>query len=248
MDVLPIARAALAGPEAANDETLLHGSAPNVYVPTALGLEALHRAGWIDGERRKMALPKYGPRNSLFLAHELQVRDVRVWLEECAQQSVGEQQVLKWVDGQDASLPFEGGCARPDAWFVYQLKAGVPPTVLVGLVEVDRATERGDRHWSQKVAAYAGLFASGALKEAIGYHRARVLVVTPSQERCDVLLQIIETLCETQRLPLETRERFWLTRRLSQEVSKKLLTLPFWRRGGHSGFSPLINLLPEKKR
>lgn len=238
VDVLPVARAALAGPAAANDETLLHGSAPNVYVPTGLGLDALHRAGWIDGERRKMALSRYGPKNSLFLAHELQVRDVRVWLEECARASAGEQAVLKWTDGMEATLPFEGGCARPDAWFVYQLRGGEPPKVLVGLVEVDRGTERGDRHWSQKVAAYAGLFESGQLAGLTGYHRARVLIFAPDTVRRDAVRLRLEE-CAQDRDVRPSLDRFWLAdKHLFREAN---FFMGAWNKAGSAKDVPLFN-------
>ena len=45
VDVLPVSRAALAPPGAPNDASLLYGSAPNVYAPTAQALKLLCRAG-----------------------------------------------------------------------------------------------------------------------------------------------------------------------------------------------------------
>lgn len=45
VDVLPVSRPALAAADAANDATLLYGSAPNVYAPTGRGLDMLVKAG-----------------------------------------------------------------------------------------------------------------------------------------------------------------------------------------------------------
>ena len=84
VSVLPVSRLALAPPDAVNDASLLYGSAPNVYAPTTDALQLLLRAGLIEREWAKRPPVVYGPKNSLFLAHELQVRDVRVWLERCA--------------------------------------------------------------------------------------------------------------------------------------------------------------------
>ncbi len=73
-------------------------------------------------------------RSSLFLAHEMAVRDVRVCLEAAG---AGGYEVESWRDGGDAAIrlraPQGPPSARPDARFVYHL-GGV---VLVGIVEVD---------------------------------------------------------------------------------------------------------------
>lgn len=189
VSVLPVSRLALASPDAANDASLLYGSAPNVYAPTTEALQMLLRAGLIERAWAKRPPVAYGPKNSLFLAHELQVRDVRVWLEMCAATSGGEQKVLTWKDGTDAVIELGNDAprrVRPDAWFVYQVKPaqnGSKPTVLVAFVEVDRGTERGERHWGEKLAAYAALFAGDALKKTTGYVNARILVITPDTRR-----------------------------------------------------------------
>jgi len=193
VDVLPVSRLALAPPDSPNDHALLYGSAPNVYVPTQLGLDALVLSGLIEMEKAKQAVPKYGPKNSLFLAHELQVRDVRVWLELAARSFQPDQRVLRWQSGSDAVLEVNGvPTARPDAWFIHRIgMRGDQETVLVGLVEVDRGTERGDKRWQEKLFAYETLFLSGALKATTGYMNARILVITPDQKRRDDLAAFV---------------------------------------------------------
>jgi len=124
VDVLPVSRAALSPPGAPNDASLLYGSAPNVYAPTARALETLHQSGLVDNQGAGRMKPGYGPKNSLFLAHELGVRDVRVWLELAARRH-GDQAVKEWHDGPEAAIDLGRTQApktlRPDAWFVYRL-------------------------------------------------------------------------------------------------------------------------------
>lgn len=228
VDVLPVSRAALASAEAPNDASLLYGSAPNIYAPTRQGFELACRAGLADSGAAPRRPLDYGPKNGLFLAHELQVRDVRVWLEDCAREHGGDHQVLRWTDGTEAALPYGNGCARPDAWFVYQIKArrdGNQPVILVGLVEVDRGTERGERHWSQKVRDYAGLFESGALAQLTGYRNARVLVLTPDVRRRDGLASLIES----QEPHSFGASRSWLAAR--SVLSSQTLSEPAWKCG-----------------
>lgn len=227
VSVLPVSRLALAPPNAANDASLLYGSAPNVYAPTTEALQLLLRAGLIEREWAKRPPVAYGPKNSLFLAHELQVRDVRVWLEVGAAASGGLQQVLAWKDGADAVIELGETSprrVRPDAWFVYQVRLaedGGRPTVLVALAEVDRGTERGERHWGEKLAAYGTLFAGNALKEATGYVNARVLIVTPDAQRRDHLAGLITKTTST------LASKFWLVEQAA--LGNLGLTLPVWR-------------------
>lgn len=238
VDVLPVSRAALAPPDAPNDASLLYGSAPNVYTPTARGLETLVKVGLIGAEDAKRPAPSYGPRNSLFLAHELAVRDVRVWLEGCARTHGGDHQVLEWRDGEAAAIRLgratAPSCVRPDAWFVYRLRGGEKPVVLVGLVEVDRGTERGNRRWQEKMGAYAALFADGHLLEGTGYKNARVLVITPDAHRRDLLAELIQTsVCPV------LAQRFWLAFR--GHLDSWDVTQPLWRRPDSQA---LLSLVP----
>ncbi len=240
VSVLPVSRLALAPPSAANDASLLYGSASNVYAPTTEALQLLLRAGLVEREWAKRPPVVYGPKNSLFLAHELQVRDVRVWLEKCAAASGGEQKLLTWKDGQDAVIklgeaaPFQ---VRPDAWFVYQVRpahSGNKPTVLAALVEVDRATERGDRHWAEKRTAYDALFAGDFLQTVTGYMNARVLIFTPNTRRRDSLAQFIKNqggLAIT---------KFWLVD--CNELLRLTVHDDSWRKADSSALNPLLQL------
>ncbi len=235
-DVLPVSRLALAAPDAPNDATLLYGSAPNLYIPTPRGLDALYQAGLIGKDLAKRALPSYGPKNSLFLAHELAVRDVRVWLEQAAQASGGQQRVLEWKDGADAAIELENeGFARwvkPDAWFAYSLRPEPQKLVLVGLVEVDRGTERGDRRWQEKMEAYTGLFSGGSLQSATGYVNARILVIAPDARQRDQLAAFIAESGGA------VSSRFWLAESAILETPD--LTQALWRKGVE-GLLPLLS-------
>lgn len=251
VDVIPVSRVALAPPDAPNDASLLFGSAPNIYAPTAAGLKLASQEGRATGGGSARKAPVYGPRNGLFLAHELAVRDVRVWLEAVRRELGGVPQVTRWQVGPEATIG--GGetdptwSARPDAWFVCELTEGVRPVVLVGLAEVDRATERGDRHWGAKLAGYHALFEErDALTAATGYVNARVLVFTPTAHRRDRLAALLLELVQEARLPSDLVTRFWLAEHTA--LSRTDLTESVWRRPGIEALAPLVpsQMLPPK--
>ncbi len=229
VSIVPVPRAALPDDHAENDASLLFGSAPNIYTLTRNGLRVL-REGGFDQESR--LITDYGPRNSLFLAHELAIRDVRVWLEVCARERNGDQ-VERWNESAAAVIEIGGShrkvVVRPDAWFVYSLGQ----QVLVGLVEVDRGTERGALRWGEKLRAYETLFRPGAVKAATGYANARILVVCPNARRVEWLAQFIRSHGSP-----ALHDRFWLA---EQTMLRNLsLTAPAWRRIGDTNRQALI--------
>lgn len=232
VNVLPVSRAALAPPGVPNDASLLYGSAPNVYAPTAQGLKLLREAGIIGEELLKQPAPAYGPRNSLFLAHELAVRDVHVWLERAADDHG--HKIERWEDGGRAAIDLKRSqmplSVRPDAWFVYRMGE----TVLVGLVEMDRGTERGDRRWGEKLEAYAALFAAQELLQATtGYVNARVLVITPSARRRNALANLLAE--EEEALA----SKFWFTEQSSM-LGETRLGIEKWSRPRYTGLHGLV--------
>lgn len=245
-----VALAALAEPDTPNDETLLYGSAPNLYVPTRAGLNLLFAAGLIDKAVRDRPPPSYGPRNSLFLAHELAIRDVRVWLEQAAYVHGEPHRVECWEDGTEAVMDVSDmsgeqsakryrQVVRPDAWFVYRLRPAPKPLVLVGLVEADQGTERGLVRWSEKLVAYDALFASGRLHEITGYNQARVLVVTPTAPRRDGLAALIGAQTQEQSLDPALAGRFFIAER-GPLMAQPDLCAPVWRRPGNVSLVPLV--------
>jgi len=230
VDVLPVSRAALAPSGTPNDASLLYGSAPNVYAPAARGLETLHRVGLADTQAEGRKKPAYGPKNSLFLAHELAVRDVRVWLERVTRK--GGYELERWQDGEAAAIELSQERApsvvRPDAWFVLRLERAV----LVGLVEVDRGTERGDRRWREKLDGYASLFSSGRLSAVTGYVNARVLIIVPDARRRDQLAGTIAEAGEG------LASKFWISE--STVLDEASLLLPCWRQRPVLPLRPLV--------
>ena len=169
---VPYANVAPPGKDGPN---LAFGPGENINAATKQGLQYLHRAELISDELAARKLPDYGPKNALFLAHELLVRDVRVWLELCIRAHGGD--VEKWVDGPEAYLP----PARPDAWFLYRLPNS--ERTLVGLVEADRGTERGNQ-WERKAHEYDRMLKSDALANATGgRRRGRLVVVVQTEAR-----------------------------------------------------------------
>lgn len=239
VDVVPVGRAALAPANLPNDASLLHGSAPNLYVLTKEGHRALVEAGILAQQDFKKSGASYGPRNALFLAHEVAVNDVRVWLERAVQN--GEAlTVERWQGGNDATIPLGNALPerreiKPDALFVLNLGADTSGEdgILVSFVETDRGTERGNSRWGEKVAAYAALFLSGQLSEIIGYESARVLIVTPNRARTLYLQQFLQKAMEGHKLITS----FWLS---EQESLALPFYAPVWVRADQEERRPLI--------
>lgn len=226
--IIPVHRAALA-PTASNDAGLLGGSAPNIFRLTRAGVKLLKE---LQGTSPESVGTTYGPRNSLFLAHALAVRDVFIWLRLIAHQT-STCELLRWQMDETAWIDLKRTTAphtvRPDSWFV--LKVG--EAVLVGLVEVDRGTERGTKRWQEKIAAYTALFHSSRLKETTGYQYARVLVLTPSISRRDNLATLLAT-----HAPADLVSRFWLADQTI--LQQPTLTASVWRQPGSSMLRPLV--------
>ena len=234
VEIVAAPRAALAEPGDTNDASLLFGSVPNIYSPTRAGTRLLDAHGLTVAQE---APPGYGPKNSLLLRHELGVRDVRIFLELAARQHPG-QAVKTWHDGAEAVIDLGRTqlprTVRPDAWFVHRLgEQDGRETVLVGLLEFDRATERGERRWSEKLIAYRSLFFGPRLQDVTGYVKARVLVVCPDHRRRGQLADLIAEKAE----PL-LAQRFWLAARAGLDAPD--LTLPVWQRPGRQALLPLV--------
>lgn len=228
-EIVALPRAALVGPGSGNDAGLLSGSAPNVYVITRAGIKVLRQAGWA-GEAPSAT--HYGPRNSLFLAHELLVRDVRVWIT-LAARACPSSRLTMWRDGKGAEIDLRRTQApkvvRPDAWLVCQ----IGDRTLVALVEVDRGTERGPRRWQEKLEACQALLEGGRLPEVTGYGNLRILTFAPDTARSERLARFI-----AEHAKPWLADRFWLTEWAT--LAQPDLTAPLWRRPGASTCVPLV--------
>lgn len=234
VDIVAVPRAALAEPGDANDASLLFGSAPNVYVPACAGIKFLNKHHLSDDLDPP---PSYGPKNALFLRHELGIRDVRVFFALAARRHP-DQAVKCWQDGPEAIIDLERvqvpKTVRPDAWFVYRLgERDGREAVLACFLELDRATERGERRWQEKLVAYGALFAGGRLRGATGYVNARVLVTCPTEGRRKQLAELIGRAAG-----LELARRFWLSADSFQDPPS--LTAPVWQRPGSLSLQPLV--------
>jgi hypothetical protein len=230
VEIIPVPRAALAGPEVPNNADLLFGSAPNIYTVSRPGAKLLQDSGLTES---LATAAEYGPRNSVFLSHELALRDVRVWFELTARQAL-DHEIVRWCDGKEAEMDLKRTrppkSVRPDAWFVY----GLCRKALVCCIEVDQGTERGTSgRWKEKLSAYQELLASGKLQEVTGFRNARILVVTVTPRRRDALA---ETICHgTDRA---AAEQYWVA--CGADMLRPGLTEAIWRRPGSQGLHPLI--------
>ncbi len=190
---------------------VLKGSSPHVH--------SLSRKGARLAEKRYVRPP--GPTH---LPHELQIRDLRVWLERLKRQH-GHDGVSLWRT--DLAL----GRSKPDAVFVYHLKGAK----LTGMVEIDRGTERSPARWQDKFRRYAEIMAGSALKEATGQERGRVIVVAPTERRRDTIALVLAEMLRGERIQ---RERFWVTQQST--LGGRDLCAPLWRVPEQEGLLPLV--------
>lgn len=229
-----VPRAALAGLDTPNTPELLWGRAPTIYSLSRAGARVLVEAG-LKQKHEVADLPEYGPTNALFLAHEVQVRDVRVWLAQVERVYPAHGGVLTWRDGARATIELGRAeyprQARPDAWFVYRLQEAT----LVGLVEVDRGTERSPARWQEKVGVYAVLLSGSTIQELTTHKQARVLVITPDVRRREAIAGVIEEVLPDVSLP---PDRFWIAEKAA--LRRADLSEPVWRVPGRAELMPLV--------
>jgi DNA-binding transcriptional ArsR family regulator len=240
VEVIAVSRLALAGIETANDLTLIYGSAPNLYIVTKTGKKLLFEAERISETVLGQSIPTYTPKNSFYLAHELAVKNIYVWLEE-TRRLLGSK-IHQWRESGEAhiSLPNSQEMqsvnrVKPDAWFTL----GITDTSsLTAFVEVDRGTERGLTRWEEKVRSYHALFATqDYIKTITGQSRARILVTVPDENRRDRLAEQIQQLGDKSGI----QEYFWLI--VASELTAEALVKPVWRQTGQPDLVPLITNL-----
>ncbi|WP_395143183.1 replication-relaxation family protein [Armatimonas sp.] len=257
--VVPISRSALAGPGDPNDASLLFGSAPNIYVMTKKGLRYLEKAGLLAPEDALEVLPGYGPKNHLFLRHALLIKDMHIWLLMQSRRSqdsastgnsasLVENHFERWLEGQEATftLPTGGKGQRrvlPDAWFSYRFRFAPDPLVTLCLLEADRGTERGMRHWPEKVQSYVRLLYSGELQKQSGYEGGRIVVLTLDAARRDSLAARLQEMVKAQEthsgLEISSfARRFWLVSR--EDLLSSDWISPVWCNLTHVGLVPFL--------
>ena len=226
-DRVPVGRDVLADIDVENSHTLLYGSASTVYALSRVGGKVLAEAGLMDRQAIRI-LPRYGPKNWLFLAHELQVRDARVWIERVGKAYPGHRGLQEWRMGQDAWI----GALRPDARFLYDL----PQRTLVCFLEADRGTERAPSKWEAKYRQYMALFTDEtAMQAATGKKRGRVLVTVPNAARRD---KVWEWLTNWAGENPWARDRFWIAERGVLDDTN--LAACVWRVAGRTDLMPLV--------
>ncbi len=203
-------RSALTDIDDPNTPDLLSGRAPTIYMLTRNGADAI-------GVKLPEKLPDFGPRNSSHIAHELEIRDVRVWLE-LLRHHYKHAGCSLW--STETSL----GRARPDAVFRYHL----PKNVLVGLVETDRGTMRAHERWEDKLLKYQGAYATGSIEAATGQQKGRVIVIAPNARRRDTIAEVLANKLPTSSIP---ENRFWITEKSTLEgvdLLAKVWRIPEW--------------------
>lgn len=203
---------------------LLFGRAPTVFKVSPEGVKFLTQSGQMEKDDIVL-VSGYGPKKEYYLAHEVEIRDVRVWLEQ-VKRAHNHKGVTSFLVDRKAHI----GCVEPDAIFYY----ATHDVIEVFLLEVDRGTEKSPKRWNKKVEEYAQLFNSGALEEA-GIINYRVIVTTPNVKRREKLWTVITT-----HLPyaLTKPDMFWITEKSTLESVD--VFQPVWRVGMRAELMPLL--------
>lgn len=197
--------------EVRNQKLGLSPNDPNVYTltyrgATLLGITARPWQGTSDTHVR----------------HELLVRDAAAWIAAAARRHELEMPKIK-VRGVRL------GPVTPDAIFDQPITRDAATGALrrlVGLVEVDRGTERGPCRWTEKALGYQTLFAGDTLEQAVGAPRARILVFVPDAARAQTVAALVE-----QAAP-GTARHYWFTTHTTLDTPD--LTRPVWTHRGET--------------
>ncbi|HLK58305.1 MAG TPA: replication-relaxation family protein [Chthonomonadaceae bacterium] len=210
---------------------LLFGSAPIVYSLTREGLRSITDAQLLAASEIA-DVPQVTPK-SLFVAHDLLIRDVRVWLTILQRAYPSHRGLCEWVHGSRCAVElgrseYPRQC-RPDARFTY----GLREKTLAAFVEADRGTETSPVRWEEKVAQYVPLLSTGLVAQVTGQELARVLVFCLDAARRDWIATTLN-----RSLPKDLRDRFWLCERSVMAAAD--LAAPVWRVPGVSDLLPLV--------
>lgn len=210
-------RSTLASPDEANDHHLLGGRAPTVHVPTPVGFTWLVHHKYMRRADVREA-PNIGPKNKLFLPHEVQARELQIWLTQVHKAHPDHDGVQwakygtdTWINLGKDHYPME---VRPDATLVYHFEnAG-----MAVFLEVDRDTETKRKTWEDKFREYEALFQTTLIHEITGFKTARIIVTAPDAPRRDWIARILNDMYQDTTMP---PNRFWLVTESDLKIPKQ---------------------------
>jgi hypothetical protein len=191
--------------------------------------------------------------NGIFLAHLVLTNTVRVALTKAVAQSNDAVALIHWIDEQtlrkyhsQEPLELPGAHGRiyrrvlvPDGYFL--LRTHHPEVHdFHHFVELDRGSEIGmsttakHRDWQRKIQMYLLYYQSGAFQKRYGGHGMRVLTVTTSDTRLNLLKQVTEAAGG------KTRFLFTTVSALTSVDIAQLLTTPIWQAASTDTVYPLL--------
>jgi hypothetical protein len=168
-------------------------------------------------------------RSLLFLAHTLAINDFRIDVN-LACQRIGAE-LVEWLNEYElgreyVNIDYDGRKRRravqPDGYFAIQVDGREAHFFL----EMDMETTPSKR-WAPKVLGLFEYRYQGKYTERFGTKSLRVLCVTPSESRKDLLMEWTEKVIPEGWLPL-----FWFTTEDEVKV-RTVLTAPIWEVVGH---------------
>jgi hypothetical protein len=178
----------------------IFGRAPDVYMLSALGAEALavyHPDWYLEDtystrkRERSFQNVEHGAQIGLLYAAvrarvEQRGRRITDWQgEHLTAKSYDRVEVLKRRAGNQSR--YEKMAIQPDATFVIHGRVA-PDSAERVFVEIDRGT-RPTQTWADKIAAYQGYWGSQKLKERYGTERFIVLTIAPTAAQRRTLMQ-----------------------------------------------------------
>ncbi|MDI6872045.1 MAG: replication-relaxation family protein [Bacillota bacterium] len=173
-----------------------------------------------------------GEQEETFLAHTLDVNDVRIaftlasrhhglgleWLDERALRRMDVLQRIKGAGGETATL-------LPDAYFTIGGVEGIDGFAL----EVDRGTV-SERRMRARIRAYGEWATSGAYRRHLPAESLRVIFAVTGSRRGEDRLALLKRWCEEE----GGRSLFWFTDGM-QVAGEDILSAPVWQVGGRTG-------------
>lgn len=217
---------------------LTFGRAPHVYALSQEGIDyvviKLKRAEPGD----IYLFPEYDPRNSTHVAHLVEVRNFRIWLELLKRHYRDHEGPYRWRFEPACHIDLERKqnpkTVRPDATVTYRLK---DEAKVLCLLETDRGTET-DEHWEAKHAIYATLYNTTHEPDSNldDMSRGRLVVIVPTVARREWLYKVLSRIPESKRIV--KRGRIWIAEK--SILQKPDLREQVWRVVGEDDLSQFV--------
>ncbi|MBW2063309.1 MAG: replication-relaxation family protein [Deltaproteobacteria bacterium] len=209
----------------------IRGSAKALYYPGPKGVPIIAEELGKDPSLIKKKIKGISQLKEFFLAHALQLNEVRITFTQAIQKNPGIS-LERWINDNDCEQEYRINSSgktirkrfRPDGYFRFYYQGKVYSFFL----ELDRSTMTLGR-FKRKVLTYLEFARLGYYRQRFGVKYFRVLVIAPTGERLSHLKEAVEEI---------TDKIFWFT--TFDQISVDKVFGPIWQRAGSQEFFPLI--------